>query len=300
VKAIINRVTNMNNQAESNGLARQIEIISEEVFKHLSDSQHREQDSQARLEEKDRQLRKLVDHIGMQDSQLQKKDQQLSQLKEIVLSLKSQLDEIQQERGESKHRETCKFGQHCAHHIAHNCSNSHVSETPVSNEQETEGLESKESQSPSAVSKPAEPHAQEEAKEAPDTVTPVAQLSLRTLQATTPRNLFGKCLYPRVQLCLIERFSFDVKCLTPKITGMLLEFPVTELLHLLEEKSALAAKVDKAVHVLLKHLGEQVLLKQLGERLSQPKPFSREGRAADVVEEQSAAYEGSVPLPQQQ
>ena len=70
VKAIIHRVTNMNNQAEGNGLARQIEMISEEVFKHLSNSQHRERESQGRLEKKDRQLRKLVDHIGLLESQL--------------------------------------------------------------------------------------------------------------------------------------------------------------------------------------------------------------------------------------
>jgi hypothetical protein len=110
-------VTKMNNQAEGNGLARQIEMISEEIFKHLSDSQHREQDSQARLDEKDRQLRILADHIGLLESQLndykhreqelqarlEEKNRQLNLEDRIELGLQeSRLTEYQHREQESQ------------------------------------------------------------------------------------------------------------------------------------------------------------------------------------------------------
>jgi hypothetical protein len=103
----------MNNQAEGNGLARQIEMISEEIFKHLSDSQHREQDSQARLDEKDRQLRILADHIGLLESQLndyKHREQELQarleeKNRQLNLEDRIELQESQSQLSDSQHRE---------------------------------------------------------------------------------------------------------------------------------------------------------------------------------------------------
>ncbi|XP_061189300.1 polyadenylate-binding protein 1-A-like [Saccostrea echinata] len=70
-----------------------------------------------------------------------------------------------------------------------------------------------------------------------------------TMLATAPpqeqKQMLGERLYP-----LISRFSPEM---AGKITGMLLEFDNTELLHLLESQESLEAKVKEAVEVLQRH-----------------------------------------------
>ncbi|KIS68403.1 mRNA polyadenylate-binding protein PAB1 [Mycosarcoma maydis] len=56
------------------------------------------------------------------------------------------------------------------------------------------------------------------------------------------KQMLGEAIYPKVAASQPE--------LAGKLTGMILELPVTELLHLLEESEALDAKVNEALEVL--------------------------------------------------
>ena len=56
------------------------------------------------------------------------------------------------------------------------------------------------------------------------------------------KQMLGEAIYPKVAAGQPE--------LAGKLTGMILELPVTELLHLLEESEALDAKVNEALEVL--------------------------------------------------
>ncbi|PWY98264.1 polyadenylate binding protein [Testicularia cyperi] len=56
------------------------------------------------------------------------------------------------------------------------------------------------------------------------------------------KQMLGEAIYPKVAASQPE--------LAGKLTGMILELPVTELLHLLEEQEALDAKVNEALDVL--------------------------------------------------
>ena len=66
-------------------------------------------------------------------------------------------------------------------------------------------------------------------------------------QASPPdqKQMLGERLFPLIQQTHPE--------LAGKITGMLLEIDNAELLHMLEFREALAAKVDEAVSVLQAH-----------------------------------------------
>ena len=59
------------------------------------------------------------------------------------------------------------------------------------------------------------------------------------------KQMLGERLFPLIQLTHSE--------LAGKITGMLLEIDNTELLHMLESREALNAKVEEAVSVLRAH-----------------------------------------------
>lgn len=54
--------------------------------------------------------------------------------------------------------------------------------------------------------------------------------------------MLGEAIYPKIASINAE--------LAGKLTGMILELPVSELLHLLEDDSALNAKVEEAMTVL--------------------------------------------------
>ncbi|KDN52520.1 polyadenylate binding protein [Tilletiaria anomala UBC 951] len=56
------------------------------------------------------------------------------------------------------------------------------------------------------------------------------------------KQILGEAIYPQIQATQGD--------LAGKLTGMILELPVSELLHLLEDKAALDSKVDEALHVL--------------------------------------------------
>ncbi|SPO39904.1 probable PAB1 - mRNA polyadenylate-binding protein [Pseudozyma flocculosa] len=56
------------------------------------------------------------------------------------------------------------------------------------------------------------------------------------------KQMLGEAIYPKISATQPE--------LAGKLTGMILELPVTELLHLLEENEALDAKVNEALQVL--------------------------------------------------
>lgn len=56
------------------------------------------------------------------------------------------------------------------------------------------------------------------------------------------KQMLGEAIYPKIASINAE--------LAGKLTGMILELPVSELLHLLEDDSALNAKVEEAMTVL--------------------------------------------------
>ena len=56
------------------------------------------------------------------------------------------------------------------------------------------------------------------------------------------KQMLGEAIYPKIAVTQPE--------LAGKLTGMILELPVTELLHLIEEQDALDAKVNEALQVL--------------------------------------------------
>jgi polyadenylate-binding protein len=65
---------------------------------------------------------------------------------------------------------------------------------------------------------------------------------LERLRPEEGKQLLGEALYPLIHESQPE--------LAGKITGMLLEMPSPELLHLLDDAEALKAKVDEALTVL--------------------------------------------------
>lgn len=81
---------------------------------------------------------------------------------------------------------------------------------------------------------------------AQDALSPayLAQLSL-----SQQKQLLGEKLYPLV-------VSKSGESSAPKITGMLLDMEVSDILHLLEDASALDSKIDEALLVLKEHQGE--------------------------------------------
>ena len=68
---------------------------------------------------------------------------------------------------------------------------------------------------------------------------------LAQASASDQKQMLGERLFP-----LIQQTHPD---LAGKITGMLLEIDNAELLHMLEFREALSAKVDEAVNVLHAH-----------------------------------------------
>ena len=54
--------------------------------------------------------------------------------------------------------------------------------------------------------------------------------------------MLGEAIYPKIAVSQPE--------LAGKLTGMILELPVGELLHLMEDDDALNGKVDEALNVL--------------------------------------------------
>lgn len=54
--------------------------------------------------------------------------------------------------------------------------------------------------------------------------------------------MLGEAIYPKIAATQPQ--------LAGKLTGMILELPVGELLHLLEDDEALSSKVDEALNVL--------------------------------------------------
>ena len=74
---------------------------------------------------------------------------------------------------------------------------------------------------------------------------PTTTAELRYLSAAQRRDRFGELLFPKIT-------RLDEK-LAPKITGMLLEMPDTEILILLSDEGALRDKVREATDVLRLH-----------------------------------------------
>jgi polyadenylate-binding protein len=66
--------------------------------------------------------------------------------------------------------------------------------------------------------------------------------ALKNANKDQQRNMLGERLYPKIAALQPQ--------LASKITGMLLEMDVSELLHLLDDKDALGSKIDEAVSVL--------------------------------------------------
>lgn len=62
------------------------------------------------------------------------------------------------------------------------------------------------------------------------------------------KQMLGEAIYPQIAETQPE--------LAGKLTGMLLEMPVEELLHLVENRAALDAKVDEGLRVLQEHVAE--------------------------------------------
>ena len=65
---------------------------------------------------------------------------------------------------------------------------------------------------------------------------------LHNLQPADQINLIGEELYAKISLIDVHRAG--------KITGMLLEMDVSELLHLLESPASLKEKINEAIEVL--------------------------------------------------
>ena len=85
----------------------------------------------------------------------------------------------------------------------------------------------------------ARPAGRAQGDEAPGALTAAA---LAKASPDEQKQMLGEAIYPKVAASQPE--------LAGKLTGMILELPVTELLHLLEESEALDAKVSEALEVL--------------------------------------------------
>jgi polyadenylate-binding protein len=80
---------------------------------------------------------------------------------------------------------------------------------------------------------------------------PLLPTALATAPPQEAKQMLGERLFPLIQLSHPE--------LAGKITGMLLEIDNAELLHMLESREALNAKVDEAVNVLKAHQAKDAM-----------------------------------------
>jgi len=87
--------------------------------------------------------------------------------------------------------------------------------------------------------------------QAPPTVVPIDPTALANASPQDQKQMLGERLFPLIQQTHSE--------LAGKITGMLLEIDNTELLHMLESREALNAKVEEAVSVLRAHNAKESL-----------------------------------------
>lgn len=84
---------------------------------------------------------------------------------------------------------------------------------------------------------------------------PLAAAALAKLDPAQQRQMIGERLYPLIGSNPLVNPKY--KDFTGKITGMLLEMEVSELLHLLESPEALHSKLEEAIAVLEQYLQQQ-------------------------------------------
>jgi polyadenylate-binding protein len=89
------------------------------------------------------------------------------------------------------------------------------------------------------------PGARAPAGRAPVSPQPQPALTAAALANAGPeeqKQMLGEAIYPKIAAQHAD--------LAGKLTGMILELPISELLHLLEDQTALEAKVSEALDVL--------------------------------------------------
>lgn len=74
---------------------------------------------------------------------------------------------------------------------------------------------------------------------------PLSASALAAAPESQRKSVLGERLYPKIEVMYNQ--------LAGKITGMLLEMDNSELLHLLEDESALRAKATEAFNILNNH-----------------------------------------------
>ncbi|CAF1306488.1 unnamed protein product [Rotaria sordida] len=79
---------------------------------------------------------------------------------------------------------------------------------------------------------------------------PLTPAALANATPQEQKQMLGERLFPLIQQMQPE--------LAGKITGMLLEIDNTELLHMLESRESLKAKVEEAIAVLQAHQAKQL------------------------------------------
>merc|ERR1712156_1041014 len=97
----------------------------------------------------------------------------------------------------------------------------------------------------SARPQPVQPPATSRVGTSRDHTTPLTSEMLQTANPSQQKQMIGERIFPKIQ-------HREPK-LAGKITGMLLEMDNMELLHLLEDESALMAKINEALAVLNSH-----------------------------------------------